>query len=77
MKDISKLFETIMDFKGLSCLVTEKSLIKNQRPVFFLPLLLTTLAFINHYLLRFLRKFHKMISLISLILEIQDIAVRW
>ena len=35
MKDISKLFETIMDFKGLSCLVTEKSLIKNQRPVFF------------------------------------------
>ena len=34
MKDISKLFETIMDFKGLSCLVTEKSLIKNQRPVF-------------------------------------------
>ena len=39
MKDISKLFETIMDFKGLSCLVTEKSLIKNQRPVFFLPLL--------------------------------------
>ena len=35
MKDISKLFETIMDFKGLSCLITEKSLIKNQRPVFF------------------------------------------
>ena len=41
MKDISKLFETIMDFKGLSLLVTEKSLIKDQRPVFcfFLPLL--------------------------------------
>ena len=40
MKDILKLFETIMDFKGLSFLVTEQSLIKNQRPVFFfLPLL--------------------------------------
>ena len=35
MTDISKLFETIMDFKGLSFLVTEQSLIKNQRPVFF------------------------------------------
>ena len=30
-----KLFETVMDFKGLSFLVTEKSLIKKQRPVFF------------------------------------------
>ena len=40
MKDFSKLFETVMDFKGLSFLVTEKSLIKKQRPVFFfLPLL--------------------------------------
>ena len=35
MKDFSKLFETVMDFKGLSFLVTEKSLIKKQRPVFF------------------------------------------
>ena len=35
MKDISKLFETIMDFKGLSFLVTEQSLMKKQRPVFF------------------------------------------
>ena len=35
MKDISKLFESIMDFKGLSFLVTEQSLIKKQRPVFF------------------------------------------
>ena len=34
MKDFSKLFETVMDFKGLSFLVIEKSLIKTQRPVF-------------------------------------------
>ena len=34
MKDFLKLFETVMDFKGLSFLVTEKSLIKKQRPVF-------------------------------------------
>ena len=38
MKDISKLFETIMDFKGLSFLVTEQSLMKKQRPVFFLAI---------------------------------------
>ena len=35
MKDISKFFETIMDFKGLSFIVTEQSLIKKQRPVFY------------------------------------------
>ena len=35
MKDILKLFKTIMDFKGLSFLVTEQSLIKKQRPVFY------------------------------------------
>ena len=39
MKDILKLFETIMDFKGLSFLVTEQSLMKKQRPFFLLPLL--------------------------------------
>ena len=39
MKDISKLFETIMDVKGLSVLIIEQSLIKKLRPVFFLPLL--------------------------------------
>ena len=38
MKDISKLFEAIMDFKGLSYLGTEQSLMKKQRPVFFLAI---------------------------------------
>ena len=44
MKDISKLFETIMDFKGLSFLVTEQSLIKKWRPVFIF-------AMVSKYLL--------------------------
>ena len=35
IKDISKLFETVMDFKGLSFLITEQSLIKNQRLFFY------------------------------------------
>jgi len=35
MKDFSKLFETVMEFKGLSFIVTEKFLIKKQCPVFF------------------------------------------
>ena len=34
MKDFLKFFETAMDFKGLSFLVTDKSLIKKQRPFF-------------------------------------------
>ena len=41
MKDFSKLFETIMDFKGLSFLVTEQSLMKKQRPVFFLAIVIS------------------------------------
>ena len=41
MKDFLKLFETVMDFKGLSFLVTEKSLIKKQRPVFFFATVIT------------------------------------
>ena len=36
MKDISKLF----DFKGLSFLVTKQSLMKKQRPVFFLAIVI-------------------------------------
>ena len=35
MNDISKLFETIMDFKGLSFLVTEQSLMKKAASGFF------------------------------------------
>ena len=31
MKDFSKLFETVMNFKGLSFLVTEQPLIKQGR----------------------------------------------
>ena len=35
MKDFSKLFETVMNFKGLSFLVTEQSMIKKWRSVCF------------------------------------------
>ena len=35
MKDILKFFETIMNFKGLSHLVFEQSLIKKQSSVFY------------------------------------------
>ena len=38
MKDFSKLFETVMDFKGLSVLIYEQSLIKKWRPVFILAI---------------------------------------
>ena len=38
MKDFLKLFKTIMDFKGLSLLVTEQSLLEKWRPVFILAM---------------------------------------
>ena len=41
MKDILKLFETIMDFKGLSFLVTKQSLMKNSVRFFFLAIVST------------------------------------
>ena len=44
MKDILKLFETIMDFKGLSFLVTEQSLMKKQRPAFFFAIVIMSAA---------------------------------
>ena len=43
MKDILKLFETIMDLKGSSFLVTEQSLIKNWRPFFILAVVMPSL----------------------------------
>ena len=39
MKDLLKLFETIMDFKGLSFVVIEQSLIKKWHPVCFFAML--------------------------------------
>ena len=35
MEDFLKLFKNIMDFKGLSFIVTEQSLIKKSCPVFY------------------------------------------
>ena len=35
MEDFLKFFKTVMDFKGLSYMVTEQSLIKKSRPVFY------------------------------------------
>ena len=35
MEDFLKHFKTIMDFKGLSFIVTEQSLFKKSRPVFY------------------------------------------
>ena len=35
MKDFLKLFKTIMDFKGLSFIVTEQPFNKKLRPVFY------------------------------------------
>ena len=35
MKDLSKLFKTIIDFKGLPFIVTKQSTIKKLRLVFF------------------------------------------
>ena len=35
MKDFLKLFKTVMDFKGLSFIVTEQPFIKKLRPVFY------------------------------------------
>ena len=35
MKDLLKLFETVMDFKGLSFVVNEQSFIKKWHPVCF------------------------------------------
>ena len=35
MKDFLKLFKTVMDFKGLSFIVTEQPFNKKLRPVFY------------------------------------------
>ena len=35
MKDFLKLFKTVMDFKGLSFIVTEQPFNKQLRPVFY------------------------------------------
>ena len=35
MEDFLKFFKTVIDFEGLSFIVTEQSLIKKSRPVFY------------------------------------------
>ena len=45
MKDFLKFFKIIMDFKSLSLLVTEQSLLEKWRPVFIFAMvsMITTL----------------------------------
>ena len=53
MKDFLKLFETVMDFKGLSFLVNEQSLIKKWLPVCnLLPWLQVILVFTFFLIIR-------------------------
>ena len=49
MKDLSKLFKTIIDFKGLLFLVTKQSTIKTLRLLFFLPWLVQNTRFCAEY----------------------------
>ena len=41
MKDFLKLFKTVMDFKGLSFIVTEQPFNKKLRPVFYFATVIT------------------------------------
>ena len=44
MKDLLKLFETVMDFKGLSFVVNEQSFIKKWHPVCFFAMVTSYLS---------------------------------
>ena len=51
MKDFLKLFKTVMDFKGLSFIVTEQPFNKKLRPVFYFATVIKKEKFLRlHYL---------------------------
>ena len=66
MKDLLKLFETVMDFKGLSFVVNEQSFIKKWHPVCFFAMV-TSYFSLNVFLNNTTQNGHRyMISMIKL-----------